>query len=133
MREGTDLIKPLHITLFSFGFKYGPPGDINLLWDVRFLPNPYWVESLRPLTGLEKSVADYVLRSAEGREFIKLIEPLVLFLVEKNILAEKKELHLAVGCTGGRHRSVAVAQALREILQKQPVELTVFHRDIEKG
>jgi RNase adapter protein RapZ len=133
MREGTDSIKPLHITLFSFGFKYGLPGDINLLWDVRFLPNPYWVESLRPLTGLEKSVADYVLRSAEGREFIKLIEPLVLFLVEKNILAEKKELHLAVGCTGGRHRSVAVAQALREILQKQPVELTVFHRDIEKG
>jgi RNase adapter protein RapZ len=133
MREETDSIKPLHITLFSFGFKYGLPGNINLLWDVRFLPNPYWVESLRPLTGLEKSVADYVIRSAEGREFIKLIEPLVLFLVEKNILAEKKELHLAVGCTGGRHRSVAVTQALREILQKQPVELTVFHRDIEKG
>jgi UPF0042 nucleotide-binding protein len=133
MSVGTDPIKPLHLTLFSFGFKYGLPGDINLLWDVRFLPNPYWIESLRPRTGLEKPVADYVLRSEECREFLKLIEPIVLFLVEKNIRIKRQELLLAVGCTGGRHRSVAVAEALREILRGQPIELTVFHRDIEKG
>jgi RNase adapter protein RapZ len=132
MSPGTDQTKPLNITLFSFGFKYGLPGDINLLWDVRFLPNPYWVETLRLQTGLEKAVSDYVLKSEEGREFLRLIEPLVLFLVEKNILAKREELHLAVGCTGGRHRSVAVTEALREILQRQPVELNVFHRDIEK-
>jgi RNase adapter protein RapZ len=132
MSAGADQTKPLRITLFSFGFKYGLPGDINLLWDVRFLPNPYWVDALRRRTGLEKIVADYVLTSVEGREFLQLIEPLMLFLVEKNSLAKRQELHLAIGCTGGRHRSVAVAEALRKILQKQHVESTVFHRDIEK-
>jgi RNase adapter protein RapZ len=132
MSVGADQTKPLRITLFSFGFKYGLPTDINLLWDVRFLPNPYWVDALRRRTGLEKIVADYVLTSVEGRGFLQLIEPLMLFLVEKNSLAKRQELRLAVGCTGGRHRSVAVVEALRKILQKQPVELNVFHRDIEK-
>jgi len=133
MIAGTGFAKPLHVTLFSFGFKYGIPGDINLLWDVRFLPNPYWVDTLRLRTGQDKDVADYVVGSTAGQEFLRLIEPLVLFLVNKNSLAGKEELHLAVGCTGGRHRSVAVVEVLQQILRKQPVELTVFHRDIEKG
>jgi len=132
MSAGSSPIKPLHVTLFSFGFKYGMPRAVNFLWDVRFLPNPYWVEVLRPQTGLDMVVADYVVRSETGQEFLQLIEPLVLFLVEKSTLAERQELHFAVGCTGGRHRSVAVVEALRCILQKQPLELTVFHRDIER-
>lgn len=126
-------VKPLHVTLFSFGFKYGIPEDINLLWDVRFLPNPYWVDALRSRTGQDRDVADYVAGSTSGKEFLQLIEPVVLFFVKMNSLAKKEELHLAVGCTGGRHRSVAVVEALQQILQTQPVELTVFHRDIEKG
>lgn len=132
MITGDELIKPMHVTLFSFGFKYGVPGDINLLWDVRFLPNPYWVDTLRSRTGLYKDVADYVVGSAEGQEFMKLLEPMVLFLLDMNRLAKKEELRLAVGCTGGRHRSVAVVEALQRILRTQPVELTVFHRDVEK-
>jgi RNase adapter protein RapZ len=132
MSPETDRTKLLHVILLSFGFKYGVPADINILWDVRFLPNPYWIETLRPRTGLEKVVADYVVKSEEGREFLRLIEPLVLFLVEKNTLTKRQELNLAVGCTGGRHRSVAVAEAMREILQRQPVVLTVLHRDIGK-
>ena len=133
MIAGTGSTRSLHVTLFSFGFKYGLPGDINLLWDVRFLPNPYWVDALRSRTGLERDVADYVVGSTAGKEFLQLLEPLVLFLVSKNSLAGKEELQLAVGCTGGRHRSVAVVEVLQQILRKQPVELTVFHRDIEKG
>jgi RNase adapter protein RapZ len=133
MIAGTGSAKPLHVTLFSFGFKYGMPGDINLLWDVRFLPNPYWVDALRSRTGIDKEVADFVVESTAGQEFLQLIEPLLLFLVNKNSLAGKEEFQMAVGCTGGRHRSVAVVEALRQILQKQPVKLSVFHRDVEKG
>jgi RNase adapter protein RapZ len=132
MIAGSGSTKPLHVTLFSFGFKYGIPDDIHLLWDVRFLPNPYWVDALRSRTGLDRDVADYVVGSTAGREFLLLLEPLLLFLVNANALAGKDGLHLAVGCTGGRHRSVAVVEALQQILLKQPVELTVFHRDVEK-
>jgi RNase adaptor protein for sRNA GlmZ degradation len=131
MSAGSGPTKPLHVILFSFGFKYGMPTALNFLWDVRFLPNPYWVEALRPRTGLDKVVADYVIKSETGQGFLQLIEPLVLFLVEKSILVQRQELFLAIGCTGGRHRSVAVVEALQQILRKQPVELTVFHRDIE--
>jgi RNase adaptor protein for sRNA GlmZ degradation len=128
----TETVPPLHITLFSFGFKYGMPQNVNLLWDVRFLPNPYWVEALRPWTGVDPAVADYVLKNPVGRQFLLLLEPLLLFLVEKNSAADRQNLDIAVGCTGGRHRSVAVVEALREILQKQSLVLTVFHRDREK-
>jgi RNase adapter protein RapZ len=123
---------PLHVTLFSFGFKYGIPQNVNLLWDVRFLPNPYWVDALRPWTGLDPAVADYVIKNTVGQEFLHLLEPLLLFLIAQNSAADRYDLHIAIGCTGGRHRSVAVVEALREILQKQPVVLTVFHRDREK-
>jgi RNase adaptor protein for sRNA GlmZ degradation len=133
MLAGTGSTKPFHVTLFSFGFKYGLPGDMNLLWDVRFLPNPYWVDALRSRTGIDQDVADYVVESTAGKEFLQLLEPLVLFLVNTNSLAGKEELRLAVGCTGGRHRSVAVVEVLQQILRTQPIELTVFHRDIEKG
>ena len=122
----------LRVKLFSFGFKYGQPEGMNFLWDVRFLPNPFWVEDLRPKTGLEYEVSDYVIGSAEGQNFIKLIKPLLLFLAQQNSAAEKKELALAVGCTGGRHRSVAVVEVLKDLLQMMPVELQCDHRDIDK-
>jgi RNase adaptor protein for sRNA GlmZ degradation len=122
----------LHVTVFSFGYKFGPPEDVNFLWDVRFLPNPYWVDSLRQRTGREKDVAEYAIGNAAGREFLSLIEPLLIFIIEQQALAKKGNLTIAVGCTGGRHRSVAVVEALRAMLAKQAVELDVFHRDIGK-
>lgn len=122
----------LSVKLSSFGFKYGQPEGMNYLWDVRFLPNPYWVGELRPKTGLEHDVSDYVIGSAEGQNFIKLIKPLLLFLAQQNSAAGKKELKLAVGCTGGRHRSVAVVEVLKDLLQMMPVELQCDHRDIAK-
>jgi UPF0042 nucleotide-binding protein len=122
----------LRVVLFSFGFKYGAPVDVNLVWDVRFLPNPYWDEKLRPKTGKVREVADYVLQSDEGKSFFLHLEPILQFLVEKNTTAGKQTLRIAIGCTGGRHRSVAVIEKIAVFLSKFPVELTVFHRDIER-
>ena len=122
----------LRVVLYSFGFKYGTPVDVNMLWDVRFLPNPYWLEDLRPKTGKVREVADYVLSSDNGRSFILHLEPLLRFLVEQNSAAGKKTIRIAIGCTGGRHRSVAVTEKIADFLSKLPVELTVFHRDIER-
>lgn len=122
----------LNVKLSSFGFKYGSPGGSNFLWDVRFLPNPYWVEELRSQTGLEHEVSDFVLGSAEGQNFLKLVKPLLLFVVQQNIAAGKNNLNLAIGCTGGRHRSVAVVEVLCDLLRIMPVELQCDHRDIGK-
>jgi len=127
--ESTEQLK---VVLFSFGFKYGAPADVNVLWDVRFLPNPYWVEKLRPKTGLADEVAAYVLESDEGKGFVTLLDPMITFLVEQNRAAGKKSMRIAVGCTGGRHRSVALTESLIGIIENLPIELTVFHRDIER-
>jgi RNase adapter protein RapZ len=122
----------LRVVLYSFGFKYGDPVDVNLVWDVRFLPNPYWVLELRPKTGRVKEVADHVLQSAEAQAFFHYLEPLLQFLVEQNTAAGKKTIRIAFGCTGGRHRSVAVTEKIAVFLAKLPVQLTVFHRDIAR-
>jgi len=127
-----DRLEQLRIVLYSFGFKYGTPVDVNLLWDVRFLPNPYWVEGLRPKTGKVEEVADYVLKSAEATSFFLHLEPLLQFFLEQNSAAGKKTVRIAIGCTGGRHRSVAVTEKIAAFLLKLPVELSVFHRDIER-
>jgi len=122
----------LQVVLFSFGFKYGVPADVNMLLDVRFLPNPYWVEELRTDTGLVAEVAAYVLESDEGKDFVALLKPMTAFLVEQNRMAGKKTLRIAVGCTGGRHRSVALIEALVDSVEKLSVDLTFFHRDIKR-
>lgn len=130
--EGKDTTTPCIITLFSFGFKYGLPEQANILHDVRFLPNPYWVDELRPKTGLEKVIADYVLLSEQGRDFLKYLLPLLEYECAAYAEAGKKELHLAIGCTGGRHRSVAVVEALAAHFRQQCLDVQVYHRDIEK-
>lgn len=124
--------KPLRVVLYSFGFKYGVPIDVNMIWDVRFLPNPYWDALLRPKTGKVKEVAEYVLHSSEGQSFLLHLEPLLQFLIEQNSAVGKQTLRIAIGCTGGRHRSVAVSEKIADFLSKFPIELTVFHRDIER-
>jgi UPF0042 nucleotide-binding protein len=124
--------QPLKVTLFSFGFKHGAPPVADLVWDVRFLPNPYWVAELKERSGQEVDVAAYVLENETAREFFELLEPLLLFLCDRHAGGKKRELHIAVGCTGGRHRSVAVVEYLRKFLDRTPYNLNVFHRDKEK-
>jgi len=119
------------LTLFSFGFKHGLP-DADLVWDVRFLPNPYWVETLRDRTGLEPAVASHALDNATGEEFLELLKPMLLFLVRQHAAGKRNTLRIGIGCTGGRHRSVAVVENLRKWFDSEGIDLTVFHRDIEK-
>ena len=123
----------MKIRLFSFGFKYGCP-EANMLLDVRFLPNPYWVPALKEHSGLEEPVAAYVLASQAGREFLARLEPLLTFMLDSHRQAGREEFSCAVGCTGGRHRSVAVAEHLRRFLAGTAGNdtLEIFHRDIER-
>ncbi|MGN6330797.1 MAG: RNase adapter RapZ [Motilibacteraceae bacterium] len=120
----------LRTTVMSFGFKYGLPVDADLVVDCRFLPNPHWVPELRPLTGRDAQVSDYVLKEHGGEEFVDKFAD-VLRLVTAGYLREgKRYATLAVGCTGGKHRSVAVAEELGRRLAAQGVEATVVHRDV---
>ena len=122
----------LNIIIFSFGFKYGTPVDVNYVMDVRFLPNPYWVDELREKTGLDADVADYVLLSEEGQCTSAQFQTFFEFIVRQNMATEKKTIRIGIGCTGGRHRSVAVAEQLAAHLLAESFSVTVFHRDIEK-
>ena len=123
----------LRIFLFSFGFKHGVPVDANLLFDIRFLPNPYWQEDLRPKSGLEKEVSTYVVDSDQGREFLQLLVPLLLSVAD-GMAQTGRELRIGIGCTGGRHRSVAVVEALAERLGTVSLfKIQPFHRDIDKN
>jgi len=121
----------MDITLFSFGFKHGPP-EVDIIWDVRFLPNPYWVPELQPRTGLEAEVADYVLANEAGERFLALLEPLLLFTVDEHAAGGRESLTLAMGCTGGKHRSVALVEHLRLLLAANGYSPEVRHRDIGK-
>lgn len=119
------------VELQSFGHKHGPPPAADLVFDARVLPNPHWVEELRPHSGREPLIAAYVLENSAGREFLALHLNLLRFLLERSRDSGREFLRVAVGCTGGRHRSVAVSEALASALADLvPVNLT--HRDIEK-
>lgn len=128
--NGTDA-DPFEITLFSFGYKHGAP-EADMIWDVRFLPNPYWVPELKDKNGLDEKVAAYALENETAREFFDLLVPLLTFLCEQHAGGKRRTLLLAVGCTGGRHRSVAVVEHLKKFLDGIQYKLNVFHRDIEK-
>ena len=103
-----------------------------MVWDVRFLPNPYWVPELRPYTGLQAPVSSHVLDNEIGREFLNLLEPFLLFLLEQFKRSGKEELVLAFGCTGGRHRSVAVTEHVGNLLDRTDFKTHVMHRDIDR-
>ena len=120
------------ITVMSFGFKYGIPRDSDLVYDVRFLPNPYYVPELRPLTGNDKAVADMVMDCEEYGQFMNKLTDMIEFLVPNYKKEGKNQLVISVGCTGGKHRSVTVANALYERLGNLPYTLRIFHRDITK-
>lgn len=120
------------ITLLSFGFKYGIPTDADLVFDVRFLKNPYYVPELKKLTGQDKKVRDYVLSSAMAAEFLDKLEQMMLFLVPGYIAEGKNQLVVGVGCTGGKHRSATIAFELGKRLSKTEYGVKVEHRDISK-
>jgi UPF0042 nucleotide-binding protein len=117
----------------SFGFKYGIPIDADMLLDVRFLPNPFYDPALRPLTGLDAPVRDYVMGSAGIAEFLARLKPLLDFLLPQYAAEGKAHLTIGVGCTGGRHRSVTIAQHLADHYRQQGIAVVVRHRDIARG
>jgi RNase adapter protein RapZ len=129
---GDDDDDRMHITLLSFGFKHGLPRDTDMVFDCRFLPNPHWVPELRPFTGLDQPVRDYVFGRPETQEFMKGLENLVLPLLPAFEKEGKSYLTISLGCTGGHHRSVAMTEALAETLREQGFTPSVQHRDIER-
>ena len=125
--------KNLMVTVLSFGFKYGIPQDADLVFDVRFLPNPYYIEQLRPLSGNDQPVRDYVMGFALAHEFSDKLEDMIRFLIPNYIAEGKTQLVIGVGCTGGKHRSVTLANELYRRLEKsEEYGLRIEHRDIEK-
>ena len=127
---GDDDHVALRATVMSFGFKYGIPVDADLVADMRFLPNPYWDDNLKDLTGLESAVNDYVIDQPEAKAFLDNYAELIS-LVEDGYLREgKRFVTIAIGCTGGKHRSVAMAENLSARLVKNGVEVRVVHRDL---
>jgi UPF0042 nucleotide-binding protein len=120
----------LRVTVMSFGFKHGLPLDADLVLDVRFLPNPHWVLELRPQTGTSSAVRDYVLGQPLARQFLDQVRPMAATLAVGFAAEGKHTVTLAVGCTGGKHRSVAMAIALGGLLGEVGVAATVIHRDI---
>lgn len=119
------------INISSFGFKYGIPSEADVMFDVRFMPNPYWVPSLRKLTGNNKKVKDFVFRHEIARQFVDSVHILLRALVQGYIDEGKYHLNIALGCTGGHHRSVAVANALAEEFEKDGMRVRVNHRDLD--
>ena len=123
----------MSVTVTSFGFKYGVPLEADLVFDVRFLPNPFYVEALRPLTGLDQGVADYVFASPTAQELLEHLRGLMDFLLPHFVEEGKSALVIAVGCTGGRHRSVAVTHAMAEYIQSLGYAAGETHRDMTRA
>jgi UPF0042 nucleotide-binding protein len=120
----------LHVTVLSFGFKYGIPVDADTVADVRFLPNPYWDEHLRPLTGQDHAVSTSVLERPGAEDFLTSFESLIAIAREGYLREGKRLVTVAIGCTGGKHRSVAMSEALAERLKIRGIDAVVFHRDL---
>lgn len=129
---GEGAKREIDVTVMSFGYKHGLPMDADLVFDVRFLPNPYYVEELRPLSGLDLPVAEFVFSYQQTRSFMEKITDMLDFLLPLYIEEGKLSLTVAIGCTGGHHRSVAIAAALCDHLKAEGVRAVNFNRDIEK-
>ena len=130
-RYGRTTAQAMTVTLLSFGFKYGLPQELDLCVDVRFLPNPFHVPDLRPLSGLDSAVASYVFSTDQARQFVDRYESLLAFLLPAYAQEGKRYLTVGVGCTGGQHRSVAIVQELQRRLALQGHVAKVRHRDVE--
>jgi len=124
--------RPMRFSVVSFGFKQGAPRDVDLMFDVRFLPNPHWQPDLRPLTGRDAPVRDHVLGQADTEEFLERVEGLLEFLIPRFRAEGKSYVSIGVGCTGGRHRSVAISEELGRWLTEGGYRAIVRHRDMDR-
>lgn len=120
------------IAVVSFGFKFGIPADVDLVFDVRFLPNPFYDQKLRPLTGNDKPIQEFVMKCGESTEFLKKLQDMLEFLIPNYIKEGKYNLVIGIGCTGGKHRSVTIVNALAEKLKQLPYSVKTEHRDITR-
>jgi UPF0042 nucleotide-binding protein len=127
---GTPLTVKLKVSVVSFGFKYGIPVDTDFLADMRFLPNPHWIPELRPRTGLDREVADYVLGQPGAEEFVQRWVELIAGVSDGYLQQGKRFAQVAIGCTGGKHRSVTVTEEVVRRLQGQGIEARAYHRDL---
>lgn len=125
-----DSDSSMRLTMRSFGFKHGVPTDVDLVFDCRFLPNPHWEPELRPLSGLDPEIQDYVIDRPAGKRFLDNLEQMLIHLLPEYRNEGKSYLTVAFGCTGGRHRSVAIAEAVGRLLRERGWEPRVNHRDI---
>ncbi len=122
-------MESLRVSLVTFGYSYGIPSDVDIVFDCRFLPNPHWIPELRPLTGLDEPVAEYVLEQEPAQHFIDDVVRMLEWQIPAFAAEGKSYLSIAIGCTGGRHRSVAIGEEVRRRLH---VDTPVFHRDIAR-
>ena len=122
----------MQTTVVSFGYKFGLPLDVDLVFDCRFLPNPFWIEELRPYSGLDAPVRDYVLSHPEAMDFLEKVDGLLAGILPSFVREGKSYLTIALGCTGGRHRSVTLAEALGERFTDRGHPVSVFHRDVDR-
>ena len=123
----------IKINIMSFGYKYGMAEDANFVQDVRFLPNPYYDEDLKEKSGLDLSVREYVKQTPEAREYILKLKTFLELYVLQSLMAQRESITVAIGCTGGRHRSVTVAIELFDYLVSKGYNTEISHRDIKKG
>ena len=125
--------RAMSVSVLSFGFKYGIPMEADLVFDVRFLPNPFYVAELRPLTGLDEKIRTFLFNNQQTVDFMHHIENLLGFLLPLYVEEGKAALVIAVGCTGGRHRSVAITRAIAELVRQRGYEASENHRDMTRG
>lgn len=129
---GEEEYENFFVTLLSFGFKYGIPEDSDLVFDVRFLPNPFYIPELKPLTGNDRAVYDYVMAAEQAQIFQKQLYEMIRFLIPNYITEGKNQLVISIGCTGGKHRSVTMARALEAQMKQLPYTVKMEHRDISR-
>lgn len=130
--EDNGVRRPV-VTIMSFGFKHGVPIDADLVFDVRFLPNPHWVDELRPQTGNDAAVDEYVFQRPTAQRFMEKTQDFLDFLMEQYTQESRNHILIGIGCTGGRHRSVAVSLRLAEFLRSRSFRVTVMHRDLSES
>lgn len=130
--NGKEMEQNLSITVLSFGFKYGIPVDSDLVFDVRFIPNPFYIPDLKPFSGNDEPVRNYVLSQTETQGFLSRIEDMLKFLIPNYVKEGKRQLIVAIGCTGGRHRSVAIANEINMKLNASGFKSSIDHRDVNE-
>jgi UPF0042 nucleotide-binding protein len=122
----------MQIVIVSFGYKYGVPFDSDLIFDTRFLPNPFYIDKFRDKTGKSKIVKDYVLKAAETKKFLAELFRFIDYLLPRFLDEGKSYLTISIGCTGGKHRSIVIGEKLRNYLRKKKYDIKIYHRDIFK-